>query len=147
MAFLKLFHVGEDEFRLDHLRVAGGVDGGGLVAALLHVDDVVVLETPHDVEDRVALADVGEELVAEALALRGTLHEARDVRELDRGADDLLRVRDRRERLKARVLHLHDGRVRLDRAERVVLRGGLLPLRERVEQSGLAHVWQSHDSD
>ena len=144
---LELLHVGENEFRLDHLRVAGGVDGCGLVAAFLHVDDVVVLEAAHNVEDCVALANVREELVAEALALRGALHETGDVGELHRRADDLLRVRDRRERLETRVLHLHDGRVRLDRAERVVLRRGLLSLRERVEQCGLAHVGQPHDSD
>ena len=107
--FLELFHVGEDELRLDHLRVAGGIDWGGFVAAFLYVDDVVVLEAAHNVEDRVALADVREELVAESLALRGALHETRDVRELDRRADDLLRVRDCRERLEARVLYLHDG--------------------------------------
>ena len=34
------------------------------------VHDVVVVEAAHDVRDRVGLADVGEELVAEALALR-----------------------------------------------------------------------------
>ena len=92
-ALLQLLHVGKDQLRLDNLRVASGVDGGRLVAALLHVDDVVVLEAAHHVEDRVALADVGEELVAQALTLRGALNEARDVGELHRGADYLLRVR------------------------------------------------------
>lgn len=33
------------------------------------VHDVVVLEAAHDLADRVGLADVGEELVTEALAL------------------------------------------------------------------------------
>ena len=49
------------------------------------VDDVVVLEAAHHVGDRVDLADVGEELVAEALALRRAGDEAGDVDELDRG--------------------------------------------------------------
>ena len=144
---LQLFHVREDEFRLDHLGVARRVDGGGRVAALLHVDDVIVLEAAHHMEDRVALADVREELVAQALALRGALHKACDVRELHGRADDLLGGDDLRQRLQARVGHLHDGGVRLDGAERVVLRRRLLALRERVEQRGLADVRQPDDTD
>jgi hypothetical protein len=40
------------------------------------------------------LADVREELVAEALALRSAGDEARDVHELDRGRHDFFRLRD-----------------------------------------------------
>ena len=47
------------------------------------VHDVGVLEAAHDMRDRVGLADVREELVAEALALRRARDEARDVDELD----------------------------------------------------------------
>ena len=46
--------------------------------------DVVVLEAAHHVRDGVGLADVREELVAEALALRGAGDQAGDVDELDR---------------------------------------------------------------
>ena len=55
--------VGEHELGLDRLDVAQRVD------AAVHVHDVRVLEAAHHLEDRVRLADVGEELVAEALAL------------------------------------------------------------------------------
>ena len=41
------------------------------------VDDVLVLEAAHDLDDRVDLADVLEELVAEALALRRALARGR----------------------------------------------------------------------
>ena len=60
------------------------------------VHDVVVLEAAHDVRDRVGLADVREELVAEAFALRGAGDEPGDVDELDRRRQDLLRLDDRR---------------------------------------------------
>ena len=59
------------------------------------VDDVVVVEAAHDVRDRVGLADVGEELVAQALALRRAGDEPGDVDELDDGRHHLLRLRDR----------------------------------------------------
>ena len=70
--------VGEDELGLDRLDVGDRVERAG------DVDDVLVLEAAHDLDDRVDLADVLEELVAEALALGGALDQAGDVHELDR---------------------------------------------------------------
>ncbi len=64
------------------------------VDAAGHVHDVVVLEAAHHVRDRIDLADVRQELVAEPLALRGAGDEAGDVDELHRGRQDLLRVGD-----------------------------------------------------
>ena len=55
--------VGQAELGLDHLDVGDRVDLAG------DVDHVLVVEAAHDVDDRVGLADVGEELVAQALAL------------------------------------------------------------------------------
>ena len=146
VALLELLHVSEDEFGLDDLRIADGVDGRGLVSAFLDVDDVVVLEAADDMEDRVALADVREELVSEALALRRALDESGDVGELHRRADYLLRVDDLRELIETGVRHFDDGGVGLDGAERIVLRRGLLALGERVEQCRLADVGKSDDS-
>ncbi len=131
---LELFHIGEDKFRLDDFRIPDRVDRRGLVAAFAHVDDVIVLETPHDMQNRVALADVGEELVPEALALRGSFHEAGDIREIHRRADDLLGRNHLCERLQPRIVHFHDRRIRLDRAKRIVLRRRLLLLCQRIEK-------------
>ena len=52
------------------------------------VMDVRILEAAHHLDDGVDLADVGEELVAEPLALARALHQAGDVHELDGGRDD-----------------------------------------------------------
>ena len=76
---------------LEVLEAELGVDGadvGDRIDAALDVDDVVVLEAADDVRDRVGLADVREELVAEALALGCAAHEAGDVDEVDRRGDD-----------------------------------------------------------
>ena len=132
--------VGEDQLRLDRLDVARGVD------AALGVDDVRVAVRADDVDERVGLADVREELVAEALALVRAGDEAGDVVEGDRVPDDLARADDLRDLLEALVDHGHDGDVRLDRRERVV--GGLRAgLGERVEQRGLAGVRHPDDPD
>jgi len=68
--------VGQGEFGVDHLDVGDRVDPAG------DVHDVLVLEAADDVGDRVALPDVGKELVAEPSALAGAGDQAGDVDEL-----------------------------------------------------------------
>ena len=53
------------------------------VDAALDVGDVALLEAAEHVHDRVDLADIGEELVAQPLALRGAAHQPGDVDEAD----------------------------------------------------------------
>jgi hypothetical protein len=132
--------VREDQLGRDGLDVRRRVD------ASVHVHDVRVRERARDLADRVRLADVREELIAEALALGGALDDAGDVHERDRGRKDLLRAEDPREHLQPRIGQGHDADVRLDRRERVVRREHARP-REGVEQGRLADVGQACDSD
>ncbi|KAF5036288.1 hypothetical protein DSECCO2_576600 [anaerobic digester metagenome] len=133
--------VGEDEFGFDDVDVAGGVHGAG------DVDDVVVFEGAGDVDDDFGFADVGQEFVAQALALARSGDEAGDVGEAHGGGHDLRRVDERGQGVEAGVRHGHDGHVGLDGAERVV--GGLcvLGFGQGVEQGGFADVGQAHDAD
>ena len=101
---------------------------------------------PHHLADGVALADGGEELVAQALAGRGAAHDAGDVDEGDGRGDDLLGVEHLGEHVEARVGHRDDADVGLDRGEGVV-RGQHVVLRQRVEEGGLADVGQADDAD
>src|SRR3546814_18977614 len=80
--------------------------------------DVVVLETAQDVDDRVDLADIAEELVAQSFALRRAAHQSRDIDEGELGRDDLLAARDRGELVEPVVGARDIADVRLDRAER-----------------------------
>ena len=61
-AAVKHLNVGENQLKVDCLNVAGRVDGA------LDVNNVVVFEAAHHMNHRVHLADVGEKLVAKALA-------------------------------------------------------------------------------
>ena len=54
------------------------------------MDDVLVVKTAHHMDDGVGLPDVGQELVAQALAPGGALHEAGDVHKLNDGRGGLL---------------------------------------------------------
>ena len=95
VAALGLLEVGVDQLGLDRLDVAQRVDRA------LGVDDVRVVVRADDVDDRVGLADVREELVAEPLALAGARDQAGDVVEVDRVGDD--RSRRRRSRRPCRA--------------------------------------------
>ncbi len=132
--------VGQHELGLDGLHVTRRVD------TTVHVNDVGIGEVPHDLGDRVALADVGKELVAEALAFVRALHQPCDVHELDGGGNHPFGGDEFGQAIEARVGHGHDADVGLDRGERVV--GGVnLPARERGEERGLADVGQTDDAD
>ena len=74
---LDALEVGQHQLGLDGLGVGERIDPA------LDVGDVGILEAAQHVGDGVALADVGEELVAEALALAGAAHQAGDIDEGD----------------------------------------------------------------
>ena len=107
---------------------------------------VWVRETTHDLSDRVGLANVREELVTEALALRCTTHNARNIDERHDGRQHLLRLEDLREPIKARVRKRHDADVRLDRRERVI-RGEHVRAGQRIKQGRLTDVGQSSNTN
>ncbi len=137
---LDRLEVGEDQLGVDRLDVVLGRD------LAVDVDDVLVLEGADDLADRVGLADVREELVAQALALGGAAHDAGDVDEVDGRREDALRGEDLGQLGQARVGDAHDAHVRLDRGERVVGRQHVV-LGQGVEQGRLADIGQTDDSD
>ena len=110
------------------------------------MDDVGVGEDPDHLADRVALADVGEELVAQPLPLRSPLHDARDIDERHRGRQDPGGAEDPRENVEPPVRYADDAHVGLDRGEGVVGREHVV-LGQGVEQRGLADVGQADDAD
>jgi hypothetical protein len=132
-------HVRQGEFGVDDLDVADRVDAAG------HVHHVVVFEAAHHMGDGVGLADVGQELVAEPLALGRAGDQPGDVDELHRGGDDLGGLADGGDDIEPRIGQRHDADVGVDGAERIVL-GRDAGLGQRVEEGGLADVGQSDDA-
>ena len=139
-ALLEAVEVGQHQLGLD------GLDVGDRVDLALDMGDVRVLEAAHHMGDGVDLADIGQELVAEAFALGGAAHEAGDVHEGEAGRDDLRRAGDARELVEPRVRHRHVADIRLDGAERIVRRLRGRRLRQRVEEGGLADIRQADDA-
>ena len=91
--------------------------------------DVAVLEAAQHVRDRIDLADVRQELVAEPLAARGAAHQSGDVDEFELGRHDLRRFGEPRQHVEPRVRHGDAADIGLDRAERIIRR--LPPPRSR----------------
>ena len=137
---LQALEVGEDQLRGDRVDVARRID------LAVDVRDVDVLEDAGDLADGVGLADVGEERVAHALALRGAPHDARDVHETHRRGQDALRVVQLRQHREPGIRHPDHTDVRLDRRERIVGRQHIIA-GQRVEQSRLAGVRETDDSN
>ena len=139
-AFLHRFQVREDQLGVDHFDVPHRVHAAGDVV------NVRVLEAPHDLHDRVHLADMRKKFVAQPLARACALDEARDVHELDRGRDDDVGLRDFLQHREPLVRHGHDADVWIDRAKGVIRRLGLAGAGDGVEQGGLADIGQADDS-
>ena len=107
--------------------------------------DVAALEAAQDVDDRVDLADIAEELVAQALTLGRAPDQSGNVDELKLGGEDLRRLGDRRDFLKPRIRNRDTADIGLDRAEGIIGRLRGRRLGQRVEKSGLADIGQADD--
>ncbi len=108
--------------------------------------DIVVFKAAQHVYDGIDFANVGEELVAETLALRCAANQTGNIDEGDAGRDDFLRAGDVGKDFHARIGHRHFAGIRFDGAEGIV--GGLCGgrFRQRVKKSGLADIRQSNDT-
>ena len=139
-ALLHRVEIGQDQLGDDDLDVADRVNGAHRVGG------VVVLKAADDVHDGVDLADVGQKLVAEALALAGTGDETGDIEELDGRRDDHAGLEDLFEMGQAVVGHVDDTDVGFNGAERIVRDRRLVRAGNRVEEGGLSRVGQPDDA-
>ena len=105
------------------------------------------LKAAHHVHDGVALADMAKELVAKAGALTCTLHKACNVHELHDGGGLFVGLPDLSQLVQPLVRHGHDAAVWLNGAEGVVGGFRVLGGGDGVEQSGLADVRQTDDTE
>ena len=110
------FHIREDKLHIDGLKISHGVDRS------VNVDNIIVLEAAYDVNYRIALTDVRQELVAKSLTLRSSLYKTCNINELNNSRSVLLGVIHFSKHVKAAVRHGYNAYVRLYRAEGIVCR-------------------------
>ncbi len=109
------------------------------------MDDVVVLKAANHIHDGIGLADVGQELVTQAFALRGARHQASNVNKLHRGWQDALGRDNLCQLIQSGIGQLDNAGIGLDGAEGIVLSSDA-GLGQRIKQGALAHIGQSNDS-
>ena len=85
-AVLDGFEVLYLQFSIDDFLVADRID------AAIDMHDAVVVEATQHVDDGIALTYVGQELVAQALALAGAFHEASYIDDIAHGRHDATRM-------------------------------------------------------
>ena len=73
--FSERVHIGQHQLGFDGLDIGDGIDLAG------NMGDVAILKAAHHMGDGIRLADIGEELVAQAFALGSAFHEAGDIHE------------------------------------------------------------------
>ena len=139
-ALLEAVEIGEHQLGLD------GLDIGQRRDLAFDMGDVGILKAAHHMRDRIDLADGGEELVAEAFALGGAAHQARDIDEGQPRRDDLRRLGDFGQFVEPWIRHRDLADIRLDGAERIIRRLRRSRLGQRVEQRRLADIGQSDDT-
>ena len=109
------------------------------------MDDVLVVEAADHMDDGIGHTDVGQEFVAQSLALGGALYQTGDVHKLNDCGGGLFGVVHLGKPVQPVVGNSHHAHIGVDRAEGVV--GGLCArLGDRIEKRALAHVGQTHDS-
>ncbi len=106
--------IGENKFKPDRFDIAARAD------LAVDMDDFAVLKAAHDVDDRIDLADVRKELVAQPLALGRAAHKPRDIDKLDNSGREFIGIVQFGERVKAAVRDSDHADIRLDGAERIV---------------------------
>ena len=138
-AALHHLDVGHDQLQVDD------VDVTQRIGAALHMGDIAVLEAADHMDDGVGGTDVGQELVAQTLALGSALDQACDVDELDDGRGGLLGGVEVGQPLQTLVGHGNHTHIGVDGAEGVVV-GRNAGVGDGIEQSGLAHIGQTNDT-
>ena len=139
-ALVDRLHVGQNQLGGDGLDVPDRVDAAG------HMVDVSILEAADHLHDGIDLADVAQELVAQAFTGAGSLYQSSDVHEFDGRGDHDAGLGDFLQHPQTFIRHGDDAHVGIDGAERVVRRLRLSGAGDCVEEGGLAHIGQTDDT-
>jgi hypothetical protein len=108
------------------------------------MNNVLVFEGAHDVDDDFSLSNVMQELVAETFAVTGASSKAGNIDEFD-GRGDIFVVCELRQRREPAVRNTDYPDICADSTERVI--GALRPRRrERVEECRFPDIRQTDDS-
>ena len=127
------FRIGHNQLQIDDVDVPQGIGGA------FHVGHVGVVKAAHHVDDGVGGPDVGEELIAQSLALGGALDQSGDVYEFDDGGSEFLGLMHVPEPGEPLVGDGDDSHIGVDGTKGIVVRRNS-GVGNGVEKSGLPNV-------
>ena len=134
-----MLHIGQDQLEVN------GLDITRRINRTVYVHNVVVVKAAYDMDNRVYLTDVRQELIAQTLALGRAAHQTGNVHELNDRRGGLLGVVQIGQRLETVVGYGNHAHVGVDGAERIV-RALRACVGDGVEQGRFADVRQAHDA-
>jgi hypothetical protein len=108
--------------------------------------NIIVLKITHYFANRVALPDMGQELIAQPFTLVGALDQSCYIHELNSGWQDFFGLGYGSNLVKAAIRNLNHADVRVNSAKGVIGCFCLF-LRQSIKKRGFAHIWQAHDAD
>ena len=114
--FLYRSQIGQSQF------CAYGFDVSNWVYFTRHMHDVVVVKATHHVHDGIGFTNIGQELVAQALAFAGASHQACDVHKFHNRGLDFLWVHNFGQLVHARIGYFNNAHIRFNGTKRVVCR-------------------------
>ena len=109
------------------------------------MDDVFVLEAADHMNDSVHLTDMGQELVAQALAVAGALDQARYIHKFHAGGRNLLGLIHLGQHVQTLIRHSYHAGVGFNGAERIIS-GLRARIGNGVKQGAFAHIGQTNDA-
>ena len=113
-ALFQRVQIGQHQFGFDGVGVAHRVH------IAFHMGDVAVFKAAQHMDDGVGFADIGQELVAQALALRRAAHQTGNVDEFQLGGNKLARFGHLRQFFQPMIGNGHPAHIGFDGAERIV---------------------------
>ena len=132
-------HIRHHQLQVDDVDIPQRIRGP------FHMGHVGVLKAPHHMDDGIGGADIGQEFVAQALALGGALHQTGDVHEFHHGGGGLLGLIEVGKPAQPLVRHADHAYIGVDGAEGVIVRRHA-GVGDGVEQGRFAHIGQTHDT-
>ena len=128
LSFLQRRQIGEHQFGIDYFNVTNRVNSSA------DVMNIGILKATDDLYNRVYLANMTEELIAETFAHARAFDETSDINELNRGRHNFLGMRDLSKSRQARIWHGDDADVWINRAKWIILGGRLVGACNRIEK-------------
>src|SRR6516165_10806295 len=108
--------------------------------------NIRVFKTTNDMNERIDFADVAQKLISQPFALRRSFDQPGNVHKLESRRNEVADFDDLAQPFQPFVWHTYSPKVRLNRAERIILRGRFVRSGYRIEERRFPNIRQTHNA-